>query len=384
MSTTQTVLESSYNQMKRYFSDSDDITCPITFAMTVEPVNLVYSHDMSTSIQVFDLTAICRIAETNGTCPVSRQEFYDYKELSLPPFIAEFNKVTTKSLDTKSDITAEDQKIVAEFIDNYLELGLDLENLLVTGCNLLYIAAKFGLPMQVKKLLDRNMNPDLPQSFGVGIDDNFLPLGISATLGHYEVAEALLSHTTNPANPNKLINSKEYKNVACAYFAARYDQAETLQLLIAHNAKFNSSTTCNGITALYQAVYRNYLTTVKEILKAKDLEIDALQTRAGEHQGQSALFLAILHGNHKMASLLLSAGANPQQQQGNGHNKGKTIFDIKIDDSNLELKNLLSEIRPTMVLPRPQVVSFRSSAPVASSASDLSLPAITHSRCTAR
>lgn len=333
-------------QMRYYFSNSDAITCPITGASSVNPVKLIYV-DGSCSKQVFDGSVIARIIKEKGICPITRQEVQDYISTYTPLFVEEFNKVATKNICKQSDILDSDKRVVAEFIDNYLILNLDPDDIVVNGCSLLYTAAKFGLADHVKKLLDKGMSPNQTQGFSQQSDFHFTPLCVAACLNHVDVVRELLSHQTNAADVNATPDDGVFTDVAPAYFAARFGHVETMKELVLFKANLRDRAVCQGISALYMAILKDDTAMVSEMLKSDSLDIDFLQTRKGDDEGLSALYLAVSNGNVEIAKQLLAKGADVLQKQGEGKFKDRTVFDIKLRDDEVELKELLVKAKAT-------------------------------------
>lgn len=151
-------------------------------------------------------------------------------------------------------------------------------------------AAAKGDVETVKKLLESGMHPDTQGPKG------WTALRMAAVGNKYEVAYVLLHHGAN-------VDAVNYTGKTALMMACVYDHYEMVTLLLFYGADPNLAN-CGGRTALMIAASYGYLRLVGALLDKSPL-IDLGKT---DHNGNTALDLAIKYGYDNVAKMLAAAG----------------------------------------------------------------------------
>ncbi|XP_039432348.1 uncharacterized protein LOC120415041 [Culex pipiens pallens] len=175
-----------------------------------------------------------------------------------------------------------------------------------SGLNPLHAAATGGSEEILELLLEQGSGIDI-NSYCQAITKNYAatPLCQACANGNLKAAQVLLKQGANMHLAATIASNVALKPI---HWAARSDSADIIQLLAAHGADINSTTTDNGRTPLYFACVYNAKQALRVLL---DMGANTdLCTTNGEWQGWKPLHRAAQRGLLEVVEILINHGAS--------------------------------------------------------------------------
>ncbi|XP_061602520.1 NF-kappa-B inhibitor epsilon [Cololabis saira] len=192
-------------------------------------------------------------------------------------------------------IIHEDEDFAQELIQIFPKEVLDIQNNLYQSP--LHLATYLNLADVVKGLLEKGAN------LGLQDHDGNTPLHVACQNGQINCTSELI-RDVSPSKLAPVIESQNWRGLACLHLAALNRQHQIMKLLVKKGADLNIQEGTSGKTALHLAVELHDITSVR-LLLSKGANVDAAM-----FNGCTPLHLAVGRQDANIAHLLCQSGAD--------------------------------------------------------------------------